>query len=73
MGDVREGVLDSLIADCDAILDGKEDDAGRLPFVCTLDSADEVHDEANWEKPNPSWRWKPETFKAKMRKSTPSG
>lgn len=68
MGDVREGVLDSLIADCDAILDGKEDDAGRLPFVCTLDSADEVHDEANWEKPNPSWRWKPETFKAKMRK-----
>lgn len=68
MGDVREGVIDSLLADCDSILDGKEPDAGRLPFVCTLDSPEEVHDEANWEKANPSWRWKPVAFKDKVRK-----
>ena len=68
MGDVREGVLDSLLADCDAILDGTEPDAGRLPFVCTLDSPEEVHDERNWEKAVPSLPYKPPAFLAKMRK-----
>lgn len=68
MGDVREGVIDSLLADCDAILDGDEADAGRLPFVCTLDDVDEVHDEKNWEKANPSWRYKQASFRAKVRK-----
>lgn len=68
MGDVREGVIDSLLADCDAILDGDEADAGRLPFVCTLDDVEEVHDEKNWEKANPSWRYKQASFRAKVRK-----
>ena len=68
MGDVREGVIDSLLSDCDAILDGDETDAGRLPFVCTLDDVDEVHDEKNWEKANPSWRYKQASFRAKVRK-----
>lgn len=68
MGDVREGVLDSMLADCDAILAGEEDDAGRLPFVCTIDSAEEVHDERNWEKANPSLPYKPPEFMATLRK-----
>lgn len=67
-GDVRDGVLDSLLADCDAILDGEEEDNGRLPFVCTLDEKDEVHDERNWEKANPSLRYLPKRFMNKLRK-----
>ena len=73
MGDVREGVIDSLLSDCDAILDGDETDAGRLPFVCTLDDVDEVHDEKNWEKANPSWRYKQASFRAKVRKEYVQG
>ncbi len=68
MGDIRDGVLDSLLSDCDDILDGDEPDNGRLPFVCTLDSRDEVHDEKNWEKANPSLRYLPPRFVAKLRK-----
>lgn len=58
-GDVREGVFDTLLAKCDAILDGEIDDNGYLPFVCTLDSAEEVHDPKNWEKANPSLPYLP--------------
>lgn len=68
MGDVRDGVLDSLLADCDDILNGEEEDNGRLPFVCTLDSKDEVDDERNWEKANPSLRYLPARFMNKLRK-----
>lgn len=67
-GDVRDGVLDSLVETCDAILDGEVPDEGRLPFVCTLDSPDEVHDERNWEKPNPSYPYQPESMHARTRK-----
>lgn len=67
-GDVRDGVLDILVEDCDAILDGKIPDEGRLPFVCTLDSPDEAHDERNWEKPNPSFPYQPERMRERTRK-----
>lgn len=53
-GDVREGPLDDLLETSDAILRGDEPDNGLLPFICRLDSKEEVHDESNWPKANPS-------------------
>lgn len=58
-GDVREGPLDDLLATSYSILQGKEPDNGFLPFICKLDSVDEVHDEANWQKANPSLPYLP--------------
>lgn len=58
-GDVRDGVFDTILAKCDRILDGEIDDNGYLPFCCMLDSEDEVHDERNWEKANPSLPYLP--------------
>ena len=66
-GDVREGVFDRLLEKCDRILDGEIGDNGYLPFICTLDSAEEVHDERNWEKANPSLRYLP-TLMRQIRK-----
>ena len=67
-GDVRGGVFDTILATCDAILNGEEDDNGILPFVCTLDDKLEVHDERNWEKANPSFPYLPERMKNRTRK-----
>lgn len=53
-GNVREGVLDKMIEKSTSILTGETDDAGFLPFICRLDDPDEVHDEKNWAKANPS-------------------
>lgn len=53
-GDVREGPLDQLIDKSMKILNGEIPDNGFLPFICKLDDEDEVHDEKNWEKANPS-------------------
>lgn len=58
-GDVRDAPLDSLKERSRAILDGEEPDNGLLPFICKLDSAEEVHDERNWVKANPSLPYKP--------------
>lgn len=58
-GDVREGPLDDLLETSEGILFGGDPDNGLLPFICRLDSKDEVHDEANWEKANPSLRYLP--------------
>lgn len=59
-GDVRDAPLDSLKERSFAILRGEKPDNGLLPFICRLDSDDEVHDERNWEKANPSLPYKPE-------------
>lgn len=53
-GDVREGPLDDLLETANAILKGEEPDDGLLPFICKLDSKEDVHDEKNWPKANPS-------------------
>lgn len=53
-GDVRDGVLDNLIAKSLMILKGEIPDNGFLPFICKLDKEDEVHDSDNWQKANPS-------------------
>lgn len=59
-GDVREGPLDQMKERAEKILNGELEDNGLLPFMCKLDSPEEVHDERNWVKPNPSLAHKPE-------------
>ena len=59
-GDVRDAPLDSLKDRAESILSGDEEDNGLLPFICRLDDDEEVHDEANWEKANPSLPYRPE-------------
>ena len=59
-GDVREGVCDDLIAKSEEILLGNDQDYGLLTFLCLLDSKEEVHDESNWTKANPSLPYFPD-------------
>lgn len=59
-GDVREGPLDDLLETAEGILFGGDPDNGLLPFICRLDSKEEVHEEANWEKANPSLPYLPD-------------
>lgn len=67
-GDVRDGVYDRIVEKCDRILNGEtEDDNGYLPFICSLDKPEEVYDEKQWEKPNPSLPYKPD-LKQQIRK-----
>nr|UCW36536.1 MAG: terminase large subunit [Caudoviricetes sp.] len=66
-GDIREGVLDDLIDKSEGILFNGNPDNGFLPFICRLDSKDEVHDERNWEKANPSLPYLPDLM-AEIRK-----
>ena len=58
-GDIREGPLDDIMADSEAILFEGADDNGLLPFICRLDAKEEVYDEANWVKANPSLPYLP--------------
>ncbi len=58
-GDVREGPLDDLLDTSEGILFGGNPDNGLLPFICRLDSKDEVDDPTNWEKANPSLPYLP--------------
>ena len=64
-GDVREGPLDQLIEKSKKILEGEIPDNGFLPFICKLDSENEVHDPDNWEMANPSLPYLP-TLKDQM-------
>lgn len=66
-GDVREGPLDDLLETSENILFGGDPDNGLLPFICRLDSKEEVHDEKNWEKANPSLPYLP-TLMEEIRK-----
>jgi phage terminase large subunit-like protein len=58
-GDVRDGPLDQLIKKSRQILDGEIPDNGFLPFICQLDSDEEVHDPTLWAKANPSLPYLP--------------
>lgn len=58
-GDVVDGPLDELIKDCEEILYNEAPDNGLLPFICRLDSKEEVDDEEMWHKTNPSLRYLP--------------
>ena len=59
MGDVRDGPLDETLADALSILNGDAPDNGMLCFICRLDSIEEVYDELNWYKANPSLEYFP--------------
>ena len=58
-GLVRGGPLDDLKDKCDKILNGEIPDNGTLPFLCRLDSDEEVDNKSNWTKPNPSLPYLP--------------
>lgn len=58
-GDVIDGPLDTLISDAENILHNGAPDNGMLPFLCRLDEKEEVHNEKNWHKANPSLRYRP--------------
>ena len=59
-GDVRGGPLDDLLERAEGILRRGEPDGGLLPFLCRLDDKEEVDDEANWVKANPSLPYRPD-------------
>lgn len=61
-GYVRGGPLDDLKEKAKMVLNGELDELGFLPFICRLDSDDEVNDPANWEKANPSLPYRQTLF-----------
>ena len=58
-GDVSDGPLDDKLAQARRILFEGEPDGGMLPFICCLQSRDQVHDPANWYMANPSLAYRP--------------
>lgn len=52
-GYVRDGFLDKLKERAKAILEGNELGDSLFPFICKLDSVEEVDDSDKWEKANP--------------------
>ncbi len=58
-GDVREGPLDEMLILCEEILNGERTDNGILPFICKVESEEEVKDPQKWEKAIPSLRYLP--------------
>lgn len=66
-GDVPDGPLDNMLDDAKDVLKNGHNDNGHFYFICRLNSKDEVHDELNWRKANPSLRYKPSLL-VEMRK-----
>ncbi|MCB6698462.1 terminase TerL endonuclease subunit [Thomasclavelia ramosa] len=58
-GNVVDGPLDELIKKCEGILYEDKPDDGLLPFICRLNSKNDVHDERNWYMANPSLFYMP--------------
>lgn len=58
-GEVSDGPLDDKLAQARRILFEGEPDGGMLPFICCLQSRDQVHDPANWYMANPSLAYRP--------------
>lgn len=59
-GDVRDGPLDKLLTKCERILKGEVPDNGTFPFICRLDSDEEITKPKMWDKANPSLRYFPD-------------
>lgn len=59
-GDVREGPLDDILETAEGILFSGDPDNGLLPFICKLDSKEEVDNPDMWEKANPSLPYLPD-------------
>lgn len=62
-GDVSDGPLDDYLARGRRILFDGEPDNGFLPFICCLDSKDQVHDPQNWYMANPSLAYMPHLYR----------
>lgn len=58
-GEVNDGPLDDYLARGRRILFEGEPDNGFLPFICCLESKEQVHDPANWYMANPSLAYMP--------------
>ena len=58
-GEVSDGPLDDYLARGRRILFEGEEDNGFLPFICCLESKDQVHDPENWFMSNPSLYYMP--------------
>ena len=58
-GEVSDGPLDDYLARGRRILFEGEADNGFLPFICCLESKDQVHDPENWYMANPSLAYMP--------------
>lgn len=58
-GEVSDGPLDDYLARGRRILFEGEEDNGFLPFICCLESKDQVHDPENWFMANPSLYYMP--------------
>lgn len=58
-GEVSDGPLDDYLARADRILFDGEPDNGFLPFVCKLESKEQVHAPENWDMANPSLAFLP--------------
>lgn len=66
-GYVRGGVIDELLDISHDILNGVNEDLSMLPMLYKLDSKEEVTDEANWVKANPSLPYLPTLLKTMKR------
>jgi phage terminase large subunit-like protein len=62
-GNVREGVLDDMLAIAKDILNGTIKELGWLPLIYKIDSEEEALDRNMWHKANPSLRYFPELQK----------
>ena len=58
-GEVSDGPLDDKLTQGRRILFEGEPDGGMLPFICCLQSRDQVHDPENWYMANPSLAYRP--------------
>ena len=58
-GDVREGPLDELLDVCNGVLNGESNELRYFPYICKLDTEEEVDNVENWEKANPSLPYSP--------------
>lgn len=63
-GYVREGPLDKLLDDCSDILNGGPNPLGIFPFLCKVDSEDEIGKIEPMHKANPSMEYLPVLQKA---------
>lgn len=59
-GDVRDGPLDKGLKKWIQILNREVDDNGTFPFICRLDSDEEIENPKMWDKANPSLRYFPD-------------
>lgn len=58
-GYVREGPLDELLDLMGEILESGDNPLGYFPFICKIDSIEEVDDQEAWHKANPSMEYMP--------------